>query len=285
MTFKMRVAILSLLTTLFFAIGKLARSLSLSTSTRVSRSSKAFQNTKGLPLPLPDSPPSPPGSPVSLLAQFFPLSLYSVTSLTTLTKRTLVSYTPVLFTSSSASNDVSAFDNDDGSATFLPDIIQASQGTSCTNKCGIVSRSLAGCLRSGADYDILKCSCSDAVLARVYTCANCITLDETNQNGTLPLQNYNAFVNQCISLSLSNSSQLHQIKGQPLTIANPTTTLTNPSATIGASGAEVTDESEYEDGEEEEEGEKEGMSSSAGTLAVRGVGGIVAVGIAVSLVL
>ncbi|GAA6014328.1 hypothetical protein JCM11491_005040 [Sporobolomyces phaffii] len=189
MTFKMRVAILSLFTTILLAV-----------------------------------------------AQFFPLSLYSVTSLTTLTKRTLADYTPVLFSSS----PVSPSALDDGSATFLPDIIQAAT-TNCQAKCHVVSRTLAGCLRSGADYDILKCSCSDTTLARVYTCANCITIDSSNPDGTLPLQNYNAFVNQCISLSLSNSSQLYQIRGQPLTIAHPTTTLSNPSATIGtARPAEAT---------------------------------------------
>ncbi|GAA6061210.1 hypothetical protein JCM10212_001531 [Sporobolomyces blumeae] len=163
------------------------------------------------------------------------MSLYSVSSLTSLTKRTLADYTPsyLTFSSSTLTTSLAAAEEE---ATFLPDIIQAAT-PQCQAKCHVVSRTLAGCLRSGADYDILKCSCSDATLARVYTCADCITLDPSNMNETLQLQNYNAFVNQCISLSLSNSSQLYQIKGQPLTIATPTTTLVNPSATIGSSAS------------------------------------------------
>lgn len=98
------------------------------------------------------------------LAQFFPLSLYSVSSLTSLTKRALSDYTPSFV--SFASSDPSP--TDDGSATYLPDIIQAST-VMCQSKCHVVSRTLAGCLRSGADYDILKCSCSDTTLARVCT--------------------------------------------------------------------------------------------------------------------
>ncbi|GAA5952006.1 hypothetical protein JCM3765_005165 [Sporobolomyces pararoseus] len=168
---------------------------------------------------------------------------------------------------------------DDGSATYLPDIIQAAT-TTCQAKCHIVSRTLAGCLRSGADYDILKCSCSDPTLARVYTCANCITIDSSNPNGTLPLQNYNAFVNQCISLSLSNSSQLYQIKGQPLTIAHPTTTLTNPSATVGASTAEPTDDSDLEGEIEEEDAE---VSSGATMIRVGSIAGIVFVNCMIGL--
>lgn len=80
-------------------------------------------------------------------------------------------------------------------------------------------------------------------------------------------------MNQCISLSLSNSSQLYQIKGQPLTIAHPTTTLSNPSATIGANAVEPTDEADYE-GDEEEEGE---ASSGAESLRVGRLAGLVVV--------
>ncbi|GAA5833907.1 hypothetical protein JCM3766R1_002465 [Sporobolomyces carnicolor] len=238
MTFRMRVAVLSLFTTLFFAV-----------------------------------------------AQFFPLSLYSVTSLTTLTKRTLSDYTPAILFSSSGQEQaiISALDDDDGSATYLPDIIQAATNQ-CRSTCHVVSRTLAGCLRSGADYDILECSCSDTTLARVFTCANCITIDATNPNGTLPLQNYNAFVNQCISLGLSNSSQLYQIRGEPLTIAHATTTLTNPSATVArpslmsaatqgsTSAAVAADENEDGDVEFDEQDEEALMldeTSSAGPALSR----------------
>ena len=71
-------------------------------------------------------------------------------------------------------------------------------------------------------------------------------------------------MNQCISLDLSNSSQLYQIRGQPLTIATHTTTLTNPSATVGGNDPFQTGTSEEED-EEEEEGERETELSSGAT--------------------
>ncbi|GAA5841258.1 hypothetical protein JCM5353_001480 [Sporobolomyces roseus] len=207
------------------------------------------------------------------IAQFFPLSLYSVSSLTSLTKRALSDYTPSFV--SFATGDASP--TDDGSATYLPDIIQAST-TMCQSKCHVVSRTLAGCLRSGADYDILKCSCSDTTLARVYTCANCITIDPSYSNGTIPLQNYNGTSSSSPSLLyLSNSSQLYQIRGQPLTIATPTTTLTNPSATSSGNDPFQTGVGEGEEDEEDEEGTNGEKEVSSAATSERGVGVAMAV--------
>lgn len=80
-----------------------------------------------------------------------------------------------------------------------------------------------------------------------------------------------AFVNQCISLDLSNSSQLYQIRGQPLTIATPTTTLTNPSATSSGNDPFQTGVGEGEEDEEDEEGSNGEKEMSSAATSARGV--------------
>ncbi|GAA6021693.1 hypothetical protein JCM10207_008543 [Rhodosporidiobolus poonsookiae] len=134
--------------------------------------------------------------------------------------------------------------------SYLPLIVAAADGTACTAEADQVTRVVAGCVAtSGEDAaTAVSCACSDMVLNITETAATCIVSDAANTNGTAPLEAYNAFVNQCISLSLTNSTNLASISGVSVSTATPTTTLVLPSSsyaegfsTSGAPNASATD--------------------------------------------
>ncbi|GAA6028896.1 hypothetical protein JCM8097_001493 [Rhodosporidiobolus ruineniae] len=155
---------------------------------------------------------------------------------------------PSSTSTSSSSSSASDEGSDQTGQSYLPVIVAAGEGTQCTTQTDAVTRAVAGCLAAYQTEQVqaVACACSDSVLGITETAANCIVSDAGNTNGTAPLENYNgssrflafpgppalaetplraAFVNQCISLDLANSTALASISGIVVTTATPTTTL------------------------------------------------------------
>ncbi|GAA5858954.1 hypothetical protein JCM8547_007172 [Rhodosporidiobolus lusitaniae] len=137
-----------------------------------------------------------------------------------------------------------------GDSSVLSQIVALGAGTNCTTETDQVTRAVAGCIaaNSGDALQAVACACGTGVLNITVrrltsvlplpeTAATCISSDPAG-NGTVALQDYNNFVNQCISLNLANSSSLASISGVVVTTAVPTTTvLTTTSSSSASSGA------------------------------------------------
>ncbi|GAA5917251.1 hypothetical protein JCM6882_009258, partial [Rhodosporidiobolus microsporus] len=136
-----------------------------------------------------------------------------------------------------ASATGSSGDVDSGSQSWLPLIVSAAQGTGCTSQADSLTRAVAGCIAANQQDQVqaVVCACGDTTLDIAETAASCIVDDASSNGNSSALTYYNAFVNQCITLDLTNSTALASISGVSVTAAVPTTTVLSASSTAGAS--------------------------------------------------
>ncbi|GAA5823972.1 hypothetical protein JCM11251_003365 [Rhodosporidiobolus azoricus] len=136
----------------------------------------------------------------------------------------------------SATGASSAGDVDSASQSWLPLIVSSAQGTGCTSQADALTRAVAGCIAANTQDQVqaVACACGPQTLAIAEAAANCVVNDASSNGNSSTLQYYNAFVNQCITLNLSNSTALASISGQSVTAAVPTTTVMTASSSAAA---------------------------------------------------